>query len=300
MSHAARHAHRAELEIVAGSFFISFSGVFVKIAHAGPTAAGVYRNLFGAIALCAIALARQDAFWKGWRNLRWVLLGGAAFAADIYFWHRSIHYVGPGLATILGNFQVFFMAAAGILLFREPATARFLASVPIAVAGLFLLVGLNWSRFDATYRRGVLYGIITAASYAAYLLCLRGARRERNRLSAPANLTWVSGITASLLALATLADGETLRIADARTAIILVAYGVLCQAVGWIIISRNFHRVDASRAALILLLQPALTFVWDMLFFRRPTSPVELAGAFLAMGAIYLGGIRPARAKGAA
>jgi drug/metabolite transporter (DMT)-like permease len=291
--------HRAELEIVIGSFFISFSGVFVKMAHVGPTAAGVYRNLFGAIALLAIALARRDVFWRGWSNFRWVLLGGLAFGADIYYWHQSIHYVGPGLATILGNFQVFFMAAAGILLFHEPATTRFLISVPIAVAGLFLLVGLNWSGFDATYRRGVLFGIITAASYAAYLLCLRGARREANRLSAPVNLTWVSAITALLLLIAALVERESLRIPDVSSGVVLVAYGVLCQAVGWIIISRNFHRVDASRAALILLLQPALTFVWDMLFFQRPTTMTELAGALIAMGAIYLGAVRFAPAKAA-
>lgn len=297
----ARHAHRAELEIVAGSFLISFSGVFVKIAHCGPTAAGVYRNLFGAIALLAIALARRDSFWRGWNNLRWVLLGGVAFALDIYFWHRSINYVGPGLATILGNFQVFFMAAAGILIFREPATLRFLISIPIAIAGLFLLVGLNWSAFDATYRKGVLFGAFTAASYAAYLLCLRGARRETNRLSAPANLTWVSAITALLLVFAALAGGESLAIPDVNTALILVAYGVLCQAMGWIIISRNFQRVDASRAALILLLQPALTFVWDMLFFHRATSGTELIGALIAISAIYLGAVRmPSRAPEAA
>src|SRR5262249_19298573 len=158
------------------------------------------------------ALARRDSFWRGWNNLRWVLLGGAAFAADIYFWHRSIHYVGPGLATILGNFQVFFMAAAGILFFHEPASLRFLISIPIAVAGLFLLIGLNWSGFDATYRKGVFFGVFTATSYAAYLLCLRGARRESNRLSAPANLTWVSAITAALLAIIALAVREPLAI----------------------------------------------------------------------------------------
>ena len=290
---AARRTHRAELEIVIGSVFISFSGVFVKIAHVGPTAAGVYRNLFGALALLAIALARRDSFWKGWRNFRWVILGGLAFGADIYFWHRSIHYVGPGLATILGNFQVFFMAAAGILIFREPATVRFLVSVPIAVMGLLLLVGLNWSDFDATDRRGVLFGIFTAASYAAYLLCLRGARREPDRLSAPANLTWVTAITALLLVLAAMVDGETLRIPDTQTALILISYGVLCQALGWIIISRNFHHVPASRVALILLRQPALTVVWDSLFFHRPTTAIEMAGALLAISAIYLGGIQP-------
>lgn len=297
MSEGTPHSHSAELQIVVGSFFISFSGVFVKIAHVGPTSAGVYRTVFGGLALLAIALVRRDTLKPSWRQLRWVLLGGAAFAADIFFWHRSIHYVGPGLATILGNFQVFFVATAGILIFREPATPRFLLSVPIAVTGLFLLVGLNWSDFDATYRRGVWFGIITAASYATYLLCLRGARRESTRLSAPANLMWATGVTASLLVVAALAGRESLRIPDVRTGLVLVAYGVLCQAVGWIIISRNFQRVPASRFALILLLQPSLTFIWDMLFFHRPTSAVEMTGVLMAMGAIYLGGIRPAPAR---
>jgi len=288
--------HRAELEILVGSAIISFSGVFVQLADVGPTAAGVYRNLFGAIALVAVALARRDAIWRGWRVLRWAALGGVCFAADIYFWHRSIHYVGPGLATILGNFQVFFMAAAGILVFREPATTRFLLSVPLAVGGLFLLVGLNWSDFDATYRRGVVFGIVTAASYAAYLLCLRGSRRDRDRLPAVSNLAWATSITAALLTIAALAGGESLRIPDLKAASILVAYGVFCQALGWIVISRNLHRVDASRAALILLSQPTLTFAWDMLFFHRRTSSIELGGAAIALASIYLGGIRPGRA----
>jgi drug/metabolite transporter (DMT)-like permease len=287
-------ARRAELQIVAGSVLISFSAVFVKLADVGPTAAGVYRNVFGALTLLAIALARRDRLWKGRLQARWALLAAACFAADLFFWHRAIHYVGPGLATILGNFQVFFVAAVGILVFREPATARFVLAVPLAVLGLFLLVGVRWGDVDATYRRGVVYGVVTALSYASYLLCLRGARRERDRLSAVANLVWVTFVTASLLTLAARVGGESLRIPNLRTAVVLVAYGVLCQALGWIVISRTLHLVDASRAALILLLQPVLTFGWDILFFRRPTTTLEVAGASLAIAAIYLGSTRPA------
>jgi drug/metabolite transporter (DMT)-like permease len=292
--------HRGELEIVAGSVLISFSAVFVKLAHIGPTAAGVYRNLFGAMALLALAAVRHDRLWKGMRRARWVLLAGACFTADIYFWHRAIHYVGPGLATILGNFQVFFVAGTGILVFRERATLRFLLAVPLAVGGLFMLVGLHWGDFDATYRRGVLYGLLTAVSYAAYLLCLRAAGRERDRLSAVANMAGVSVVTATLLTTIALAQRESLHIPDARTLLILVAYGVLCQAIGWIIISRRLREVDASRASLILLLQPSLTLIWDILFFGRPTAPVEAGGAALALAAIYLGSVRPRPSSAAA
>ena len=40
---------------------------------------------------------------------------------------------------------------------------------------------------------------------------------------------------------------------------------------------------------MILLLQPALAFVWDMLFFNRETTVVGLAGIAITLGAIYLG-----------
>lgn len=298
MSRAARArgaVSHPELQIVAGAVLISFSAVFVKLADAGPTASGVYRNVFGALALLAIAAARRDRLWNGMRRLRWALVAGLCFAADIFFWHRSILYVGPGLATILGNFQVFFVTAVGIFVFRERTTWRFLVAIPLAVLGLFLLVGLHWGEFDAPYRRGVLFGLLTAISYALYLLSLRGARRERERVSAVANLAVVSTVTALLLVAAAGVTGESLRIRDGRTAVVLVAYGVLCQALGWIVISRTFHLVDASRAALILLLQPALTFVWDVMFFARPTTLVEAGGAALAIAAIYMGGVRSAR-----
>ena len=286
---------RAEWQIVAGSVLISFSAVFVKLVDVGPTASAVYRNVFGALALLALVVARRDAVWKGMRQFKWVFLAGACFAADLFFWHRAILVVGPGLATILGNLQVFFVAGVGILAFREPATPRFLFAVPLAVVGLFLLFGVRWGEFDANYRRGVIFGLLTALSYASYLLCLRGARREPDRLSAVANLACVTVVTATLLTSVALLRGESLRIPNSRSWVVLVTYGVVCQALGWIVISRTFHLVDASRAALILLLQPALTFLWDVLFFRRPTTLIEVGGAALAIASIYLGSVRPTR-----
>jgi len=295
MASSLRHrAQRpAEFDILAGTLLISFSAIFVRLANVGPTASGVYRTAFGALALLAFVAMRRDSLWTGWKQARWAVLAGACFASDIYFWHRAIHYVGPGLATILGNFQVFFVGAVGILFFRERVGLRFLMAVPLAVTGLFMLVGLRWGEFDATYRRGVIFGACTALSYALYLLALRGGRNQRNRLSAAANLAWATVTTGTILTVIALLQRESLHIPNGRSLLVLVSYGFLCQALGWIVISRRLQEVDASRASLILLMQPALTFVWDMLFFHRPTTTFELAGAGLALIAIYLGGLAP-------
>ena len=45
---------RGLLLIIIGSVLISFSAVFVRLANIGPTQAGVYRNVFGAVALLVV------------------------------------------------------------------------------------------------------------------------------------------------------------------------------------------------------------------------------------------------------
>ena len=86
--------------------------------------------------------------------------------------------------------------------------------------------------------------------------------------------------------------GESFRIPDRQGWLSLIGYGVICQAIGWIIISHALVKIAASRAGLILLLQPTLAFVWDVLFFSRPTTVLDVFGVLLTLGAIYLGGSR--------
>ena len=65
--------------------------------------------------------------------------------------------------------------------------------------------------------------------------------------------------------------------------------GLLSQAIGWILITNALPHVRASLVGLSLLLQPSLSFVWDVLFFRRETSVVNWLGVIIVLSAIYLG-----------
>ena len=271
---------------------ISFSPVFVKLADVEPTMAGFYRCLFGGAFLLVVVLLRGESLWRGWKAFGFAFACGSFFAADLTFWHRSIEYIGPGLATICGNFQIFFLSAFGIFVFKERVDWRFLISVPLAITGLFMLVGIDWTRLDADYKIGVLFGIVTAITYASYVLCLQKGQSLPRRLTPAANLCVISLVTAAIMGLEGTLQGESFAIPDTRSWVWMVAYGILCQALGWIVISRALSRVEASRAGLILLLQPTLAFVWDVLFFGRPTDVVDVLGAALALFAIYLGGAR--------
>ncbi len=283
---------RGYIQLTTGAVLISFSAIWVQQADVGPAISGFYRNLFGGAFLLIFILLRRDALWRGGRPLLIALAAAVFFAVDLSLWHYSISFVGPGLATLVANCQVFFLACFGILIFKEAAGWRFLISIPLAVAGLFLLVGIDWSTLEDDYQLGVYLGLASAFAYALYLLVLRKSQRDTLRLSASVNLLIISFAAASIMGAEGYVRGESFLIPSLSSGMSLAAYGLFSHALGWIAISRGIAKVDASRAGLILLAQPTLTFIWDGLFFGRVLSLVEISGAALVLGAIYLGGSR--------
>ena len=281
-----------------GAVLISFSAVFVRLVSVTPTASAFYRVFIGGVVLAAWALLRRRKHREARprSSLVAVLLLSAVvfFALDLAFWHRSIVLVGPGLATLLGNFQVFFLALAGIFLYRERPEARTLIAMPMALGGIALIVGLEGFADSPDVRLGVIFGLFTALTYAGYLLSLRrigelDKRRAGDGRNGAADLAVISLASAALLVPVVYASGETLAVGTVRDGVILVAYGLISQVIGWLIIARSLPGVPASRAGVILLLQPLLSFVWDVVLLGRPVSLREAAGAAIALAAIWLG-----------
>ena len=284
---------RALLQMLAGAILISTTSIFVKLAHVGPTISGFYRMGFGGVLLLVGLLALGQ-----WRRLRlvdvlWLIVPGVAFAIDLMLWHRSIIYVGPGLATLLGNFQVFLMALAGFVIYREKLGWMFLAGVALAFVGLYLLVGLDWSQVGAQYQLGVVLGIVTGIAYAIYMLSTRHAQRSGHVQLAPAQLLCVSSLLSALvLAIAALLEGESFRLPDVQAWSSLLGLALFGQVFGWVLLTRAMPQLPASLIGLLLLLQPALSFVLDVILFARPTYFHDWLGVALSLAGIFVGSYR--------
>jgi len=276
------------LQMIAGALMLSFSAVFVKWAHVGPTMAGFYRMFFGALILMGAILVKNERLFHGSHHLKTVLICGLLFALDITLWHRSIHFIGPGLATLMANFQVFFLALFGMIILREKSTWKLFVSIPTAILGLYLIVAPNWNALGGEYRAGVVLALLTAISYATYILVLRNFQFKFT-VSPLSTIGLISLITSFILALESLAINESFLIPDLQSWLALVGYGLFPQVLGWVLISKGLPKIEASRAGLILLLQPTFAFVWDILFFSRATTWLELLGALIALFAIYMG-----------
>ncbi|MBS1271848.1 MAG: hypothetical protein MAGBODY4_00980 [Candidatus Marinimicrobia bacterium] len=282
------------LGLIFGAFLISFSAVFVKAMDVASTPAAFYRVLFGGLILLVMHGRRLRNFWQDSIFIGFAALAGLFFAADLAFWHQSIEYVGPGLATILGNFQVFFLAAFGVIIYQERMTFRLGSAFVLAMGGLFLIFGLDWSQLSGNYKIGIVLGLATAICYASYVLVLRKLQFNTAGHSAGTILAVVSLVSAFFLGIIALMQEQSFVIPDVGNFGYLIAYAVFSQVIGWILISKSLPEIDVSRTGLILLLQPGLAFVWDILFFNRPTKMIEIIGAIIALVAIYLGTVSKA------
>lgn len=288
------------LRLFVGAALISLSPVWVKLVDVSATTSGFYRVAIGGIALTLYLLLTGQRLQLARKT--WSLLAVAAmfFSLDLWFWHRSIQYIGPGLSTLLANFQVFIMTAFGIIVLRESPRLVQIIAIPLALAGLALIVGLDWQALPADYRLGVVYGLATAVVYAGYLLSMRRARQDARHRVPSREIAIISLLCAMILGLSAIAEGESLVIAAPADGMWLLAYGLLSHSLGLMFIASSLPHVSTTQAGVALLLQPTLSFVWDVLFFARPMSPKELLGAVIALAAIYLGARRSSKqAQGA-
>jgi drug/metabolite transporter (DMT)-like permease len=277
------------IRLFIGAALISLSPVWVRLVDVAPSTSGFYRVLFGGAALVIYLLVTRRGLHLS-RRAWWLLVVASFFLVlDLWFWHRSIIYVGPGLSTLLANFQVFIMLVAGIVFLRQVPKPAQLIAVPLAFLGLALIVGFDWKTLPDNYRLGVVFGLLTAVAYAAYLLTLRLIRETSTFRVPTRELAVVSVFCAAMMALTVLWEGESLAITNYKDIGWLVAYGVLSHCLGWLFIASSLSEVSAVEAGLALLLQPTLSFVWDVLFFNRTMTAIELAGAAIALVAIYLG-----------
>ena len=277
------------LRLFLGAVLISLSPVWVKLVSVSPTTSGFYRVAIGSVTVVLLMIFARQKLRLSKRAWFLVGLAGAFFSLDLFFWHRSIIYVGPGLSTLLANFQVFILMAAGVVFLRQKPSATQLLAVPLALLGLSMIIGVDWQSLPGDYRLGVIFGLLTAIMYAGYLLSLRASRVDSESRLPLAEVAVVSIVCTLLLVVIAQVEGVSLAVPDAADIKWLLCYGVLSHSFGALLLASSLPHVSTTEAGLALLLQPTLSFVWDVLFFGRPMQPVEIAGAAIALVAIYLG-----------
>jgi drug/metabolite transporter (DMT)-like permease len=282
---------------VAGALTIAFSAILVRKANVAPATAAVFRCAYAVPVLGVLAwLERRRHGPRTRREIRLSLWAGAFFAADLICWHYAIQDVGAGLATVLGNLQVVLVGVVAWVTLGERPETRLIAAVPVVLFGVVLISGVLGHRaYGADPVRGVVFGVATGLTYAAFILVLRQSGRDLRRPVAPLFEATASAAVFALIAGLAIGDVSLAPSWPAHGWLLLLALS--SQVVGWLLISLSLPRLPAALTSVLLTIQPVGSVLLGVVLLSESPSLLQLAGvACIFSGIIVATARRPARA----
>jgi drug/metabolite transporter (DMT)-like permease len=287
---------RPLLSAALGAACISSSAILVTLAHTGAVTTAFFRCALALPVLVPLAILERRAL--GRRPVRSRVSAGVAglfLAVDLVLWNHAIADVGAGVATVLGNLQILFVAAFAWLILHERPQRRLVVMLPVVLTGVVLVSGMLGGGRGAGLHpaAGIVFGVATSAAYACFLIVLRTAAGQSQHVAGQlADAT--AGAAVGSLAIGLVLGGLQVDVpwTDLRW---LLGLAVLSQSAGWLLITSSLPRLPAAVSSLVLLLQPAgALLLADVVLRERPAS-VQVAGAAL----VCLGVLASTRASAA-
>ena len=292
----------AFLCLLAGGCAIAFAPIFVRLSDTGPVASAFWRCALAAPFLWAWLLARPSPRPSpkgegekspsplgegGDEGPRFtpLFLAGLFFAGDLGVWHWSITWTSVANATLLANLAPIFVTLAGWLLWKRRVTRTFLAGMFVAIAGMFILVGPNFS-IGGTRLLGDALGALSAVFYAAYMLAIKQARDAQ--ASTARLMAWSTTITALVLLPIALLSPQPMLPAAAQGWLTLLALALVAQVLGQGLIAFAFAHLPASLSSVSLLIQPVVAALAAWALFGERIGAAQLLGGAVVLTGIWL------------
>ncbi len=162
-----------------GIVCISFSALLVRAAEdAGDLTIAFFRSVYVIPVLAVFYWGTRRTDSRPPRR-KWIAVASGVFLGlDLTFWHASIGEVGAGLATVVVNLQVVFVAFIAWALFGEKPGRKAVLLIPAMLVGIFLISGAGSAdAYGDNPVLGTVQSLLSALFYAGFVLALRQANR---------------------------------------------------------------------------------------------------------------------------
>jgi drug/metabolite transporter (DMT)-like permease len=283
---AGEAVHRA-VGLPGGSFF-------------GPVFILAWRFLLGGLLIvAAVPAARRGWTWRGGARISFT---GLLLAAGLVLQHIGLDRTSEAVSAFLTSLTVLFVPILLTAVLRKPPAVAMWVGVALATVGVWLMTGAAPTGFGA----GELLGLGCAFTFSLYILAVNTLAKTEDpwRMTAGQFLVVALACVVSLLFVP---GRENLR---PDTAARIVASGpaiwgnlvllVLFPTVGAFSLLNHFQpKMDATRAALIYLMEPIVAAAYAYFAIGRTLHPLAIVGAVMILAANVLVEVLAARARSA-
>jgi drug/metabolite transporter (DMT)-like permease len=138
---------------------------------------------------------------------------------------------------------------------------------------------------------GVIYGIVTAITYALFILILRQMNADERRPAGPLLDATLSAAVFAAIGGIAVGDIDWAPGLEAQAWLVLLA--ISSQVLGWLLISVSLPRLPAVLTSIVLMLQPVSTVFLGALLLSEAPSAVQLAGVAIVIAGVAVATVRP-------
>lgn len=244
-------------------------------------------RLLIAVVILGIAARRSGAALPDRRSLTSILsIGFIGFGISL-----GAQFVGTDFSTAVNGALITSASPAFILLFaslvlREQLTARRIAAVLLATAGVIVIVDLAQIDFGSDYFVGNLALALAALTWGLYSVLVRRASSRVDTLMF-SFLAPIGGLALTIPAAVLELNSRPVGSIDVEIILGILYLGVVSTAVAMFLWNRAFALVDASVASLFFFAQPLVgTLLGVALLGQEMTANLWVGSLLITLGVL--------------
>ena len=273
------------LLLAAGVVAVSFSAIFIRLAHAPPLAMAFWRNLIATALLAPVALRRHRAEFRALSRREVVVAAtsGVLLAGHFATWIPSLRYTTVAASTVLVTAAPVFVAIGSRWMGERVARGAAIG-IAVALAGAVLVSGGDFSVSGRAVFGDALS--VTGAIFAAGYFLI--GRSLRQRLPLLVYVTIVYATCTVVLAVVMTAGSVRFTGFPAPTWGLFVLMALLPQIMGHTVFNYLLRDLDPTVITVAIMGEPVGASLLALAVFGEVPAWWTAVGGVLILAGIYL------------
>jgi drug/metabolite transporter (DMT)-like permease len=275
-----RATRRALLLMIVSAFLFGFMAFTAKLASARLSGSQVAMIRFGVGLLPSLLIPRYRRSAITFNRIDLLLMRGIFGGLAVLFYFVAIARIDVGVATLLNYTAPLFSGIFSMLFIGERFSPRVLIPMPIALAGVFLVVHAHAHPGDILgFGKWELVGALSALCSGAAVTAMRAARRGENSWAVYSSLCLFGLLITAPLGI------RSWQNPNAHEWFALAGMSIF--AIGaQLILTFTLRWVDAMTVGVISQLAVIVSMILGATLLAEHISPMAAIGSALTIGGV--------------
>ena len=250
-----------------------FTGVFGRLITMNAGLISWYRLLFsGLFLLVFLRFSRKLKRYDVSAVVK-ISLVGFMLAVNWVFFYESIKYSNISIGVVCYSLTGFFTAIIAPLINRKKIQFAEILLSSLTLCGIALIFGL-----DATYRTGIIFGVISSMIGTFYTIYNERLTKTFNSetITLYTMLGGCAGLTLIMPAYLFLSPVQTL-LPSPSDLVYLLLLSLFCTVLMYLLLTKALHKISAFTVNLSFNLEPLYSILLAIVIYKENT---ELSAAF--------------------